>query len=86
MRITKNVRPNSLRAKEVLDGLGAKVIGVVVNGVEMRRGYGHDSGYRRYGAGGYGYRDYDYGDYYEEEESRSQRKAAAAKSTPSASA
>ncbi|HWB01183.1 MAG TPA: polysaccharide biosynthesis tyrosine autokinase [Pirellulales bacterium] len=78
MRITKNVRPNAMRAKEVLDGLGAKVIGVVVNGVEMRRGYGHDSGYRRYGAGGYGYRDYDYGDYYDEDETRSSR----GKSTP----
>jgi capsular exopolysaccharide synthesis family protein len=93
MRITKNVRPNAMRAKEVLDGLGAKVIGVVVNGVEMRRGYGHDSGYRRYGAGGYGYRDYDYGDYYEEEEARKERKAGSsgkksipAEKKPSASA
>jgi capsular exopolysaccharide synthesis family protein len=85
MRITKNVRPNAVRAKEVLDGLGARVIGVVVNGVEMRQGYGHDSGYRRYGAGGYGYRDYDYGDYYEEDE-RSPRKAAVPTNTPSASA
>ena len=64
MRITKHVRPNALRAKQVLDALGAKVLGVVVNGVEMRQGYGHDGGYRRYGYGGYGYRDYDYGDYY----------------------
>ena len=66
MRITKNVRPNAQRAKEVLDGLGANVVGVVVNGVEMRQGYGHDSGYRRY-ATGYGYRDINYGDYYEDE-------------------
>ncbi|HEX4132664.1 MAG TPA: polysaccharide biosynthesis tyrosine autokinase [Pirellulales bacterium] len=90
MRITKNVRPNAMRAKEVLDGLGAKVIGVVVNGVEMRRGYGHDSGYRRYGAGGYGYRDYDYGDYYDDDDVRSSRnskaKATAATPPPQASA
>jgi hypothetical protein len=34
--------------------------------VEVRAGYGHDGGYRRYGYGygGYGYRDHDYGDYY----------------------
>jgi capsular exopolysaccharide synthesis family protein len=66
MRITKHVRPNALRAKQVLDGLGANVLGVVVNGVEVRAGYGHDGGYRRYGYGygGYGYRDHDYGDYY----------------------
>lgn len=64
MRITKHVRPNALRAKQVLDALGANVLGVVVNGVEVRAGYGHDGDYRRYGYGGYGYRDHDYGDYY----------------------
>jgi capsular exopolysaccharide synthesis family protein len=64
MRITKHVRPNALRAKQVLDALGAKVLGVVVNGVDMRVGYGQEGGYRRYGYGAYGYRDHDYGDYY----------------------
>lgn len=64
MRITKHVRPNALRARQALDALGANVLGVVVNGVEVRAGYGHEGGYRRYGYGGYGYRDYDYGDYY----------------------
>jgi succinoglycan biosynthesis transport protein ExoP len=71
MRITKNVRPNAQRAKEVLDALGAKVVGIVVNGVEIRHGYGHDQGYRRYGSGGYGYRDYSYDDYYVDEEDES---------------
>jgi capsular exopolysaccharide synthesis family protein len=67
MRITKHVRPNALRAKQVLEALGARVLGIVVNGVEMRQGYGQDGGYRRYGYGGYGYRDYDYGDYYSDD-------------------
>ena len=49
----------------MLDALGANVLGVVVNGVEVRAGYGHEGGYRRYG--GYGYRDHDYGDYYSDD-------------------
>jgi capsular exopolysaccharide synthesis family protein len=47
IRISKNARPNALRAKEMLSALGAHVIGVVVNGVRTdAKGYGY---------GGYGY-------------------------------
>jgi succinoglycan biosynthesis transport protein ExoP len=47
IRISKNARPNALRAKEILSTLGTRVIGVVVNGVRTdASGYGY---------GGYGY-------------------------------
>ncbi|MBS0211499.1 MAG: polysaccharide biosynthesis tyrosine autokinase [Planctomycetes bacterium] len=85
IRITKHVRPNAVRAKEVLDGLGAKVVGIVVNGVEVHRAYGHDTGYRRYAISGYGYRDYEYGDYYEDED-REAKTVVPAKSATDASA
>jgi capsular exopolysaccharide synthesis family protein len=56
VRISKNARPHALRAKEILATLGAKVIGVVVNGVGRdAKGYGYDN--YRYG---YTYRYEDY--------------------------
>jgi len=47
-------------------------VGIVVNGVEVRRAYGHDMGYRRYAISGYGYRDYEYGGYYDDEDKEDQ--------------
>jgi capsular exopolysaccharide synthesis family protein len=49
IRLSKNARPHAERAKEVLTTLGARVIGVVVNGVDPKRSrtYGYDS--YRYG-------------------------------------
>jgi succinoglycan biosynthesis transport protein ExoP len=52
LRLTKNGRPSAERAKEMLDTLGANVLGVVVNGID-RNGSG-SYGYG-YGYGGYGY-------------------------------
>jgi len=55
LRITKRARANSRRAAEMLDAVGANVLGVVVNGIAHRQGaYGYGS--RGYGYGyGYGY-------------------------------
>jgi capsular exopolysaccharide synthesis family protein len=49
LRITKKSRPDAERSKEILNTLGVKVIGVVVNGQEVKSGYG-----------GYGYSSYNY--------------------------
>lgn len=49
IRISKNGRPHAERAKEILGTLGAKILGVVVNGVSQ------------HGSGAYGYGDYRYG-------------------------
>jgi len=64
LKIKKNVRISAMRARDILDDLGAKVAGVVVNGVEDRPGYGY--GYGTYQAG-YGY-GYGYGHYYAEDD------------------
>jgi capsular exopolysaccharide synthesis family protein len=46
VRISKNARPQASRARELLSTLGARVLGVVVNGVGAdAKGYGYD-GYR----------------------------------------
>jgi capsular exopolysaccharide synthesis family protein len=73
VRITKNGRPGVIRAKDILDSLGARMLGVVVNGTGDRSqsyGGGYGGGYGGYGSGyGYGY-GYDYGyaeDYHNEE-------------------
>jgi capsular exopolysaccharide synthesis family protein len=56
IRINKNGRPRAERARELLDMLGARVLGVVINGVDHHA----DSG-RFYGnTGTYDSRDYDY--------------------------
>lgn len=63
IRLTKNARHGALRATEMLRSLGAEVLGIVVNGVGKKAGYG---GYYRYGAyryGGYRYGGYRYGKY-----------------------
>jgi capsular exopolysaccharide synthesis family protein len=57
IRISQYVRPNSERSKEILKSLGATILGVVVNGVDLTSGV--------YGAGNYGY-GYTYGvNYYD---------------------
>jgi capsular exopolysaccharide synthesis family protein len=59
IRISKNARPHAQRAKEILATLGAKVLGIVVNGVGRDAGgYGYD-GYRY----GYSYKSYSYYSY-----------------------
>jgi capsular exopolysaccharide synthesis family protein len=62
IRLSKNARPNAERAKDILEAMGAKVLGVVVNGVDGRRGPGgYSYGYSyTYGAAGH---------YYSEDES-----------------
>ncbi len=63
MRLKKTARDGMIRSAEILDSLGAKVLGVVVNAVGKAGRYGY-GGYRyRYGYGygyGYGYK-YGYG-------------------------
>jgi capsular exopolysaccharide synthesis family protein len=58
IRITSKGRPDAERCKEILDTLDAKVIGVVVNGQEVKSGYG---GYG-YAGESYHSEDYTYGD------------------------
>jgi succinoglycan biosynthesis transport protein ExoP len=68
MRLKRTARDGMARAAEILDSLGANVLGVVVNAVGKTAGYGYGS--YRYGYGyGYGYR-YGYGNdnvYYTDE-------------------
>lgn len=77
LRIKKNVKLSASRAKEVLDSVGAKIMGIVVNGAGMVQGNysttaaygnGYGSGY----AGNYYSYGYDYGEssYYYDEDSR----------------
>ncbi|MFO0814636.1 MAG: polysaccharide biosynthesis tyrosine autokinase [Gemmatales bacterium] len=63
MRVTKNGRPIAERARDILVSLGAKPLGIVVNGVSMQgpSGYGYGGGYGY----GYGYGQYDYAQAYQ---------------------
>lgn len=61
IRISKNARPDAMRAAGVLSTLGANVLGVVVNGVGPRVAYGLGRGYSGYRYGGY--KHYRYGSY-----------------------
>ncbi len=71
LRIKKNIKISSDRATNILQNVGANVIGVVVNGVGANTGYGSQYSYGAYRAGysyngyGYGY-GYGYGNYYDE--------------------
>ncbi len=60
LRIKKNVRVSAERASEMLANLGAKCIGLVVNGVGAQSGYGSQYTYGAYRAG-YSYNGYGYG-------------------------
>jgi len=63
MRVTKNGRPIAERARDILISLGAKPLGIIVNGVSMQgpTGYGYGQGYGY----GYGYGQYDYAQAYQ---------------------
>jgi succinoglycan biosynthesis transport protein ExoP len=63
MRVTKNGRPIAERARDVLNSLGAKALGIIVNGVSMQgpNSYGYGGGYGY----GYGYGQYDYAQAYQ---------------------
>lgn len=58
IRLGKNARGAAVRSTEILRSLGAEMLGIVVNGVGKKAGYG---GYYRYG--GYRYGGYHYGRY-----------------------
>src|SRR5262249_17905842 len=81
LKLGKNSRPVAERAKEILAGLGATMIGVVVNGVA-----GKDA------AAGYGYEHYSYGYAYSDDYTSTEADAdrssppAEAAETPSAAA
>ena len=69
VRVSKDSRPQAVRAKEMLDSIGANVIGTIVNASEAgaqfgskRYGYGDQYGY------GYGYGKGTVGDYYTTDE------------------
>jgi capsular exopolysaccharide synthesis family protein len=61
VRLTKHARDSALRTTEMLNGLGARILGVVVNGIGKTAGYGY--GYQRYGSYRYGYGYQRYGGY-----------------------
>ncbi|HQR07388.1 MAG TPA: polysaccharide biosynthesis tyrosine autokinase [Gemmatales bacterium] len=63
MRVTKNGRPIAERARDILVSLGAKPLGIIVNGVSMQGPTGYGFGYG-YGYG-YGYGQYDYAQAYQ---------------------
>jgi succinoglycan biosynthesis transport protein ExoP len=73
LRLRRNLRPLAIRAAQMLQSVNANLLGVAINGVTGRAGYGY-GGYRYDGAratagytgyGGYGYgATYGYGDYY----------------------
>lgn len=75
IRPSKHGRPKAERAKEILAGLGAKILGVVVNGVGQHAGYGeYTYGSYRYGYGSYSH-DGDYvasKDYYAKDSTNGQ--------------
>ena len=80
LRIKKNIKISSDRATNILQNVGANLIGVVVNGVGANTGYGSQYSYGAYRAGysyngyGYGY-GYGYGNYYDDrkQDSREQQ-------------
>jgi capsular exopolysaccharide synthesis family protein len=55
MRLTNHAREGGTRAVEVLNGLGARILGVVVNGIGRSQGYGYRNYAYRYGGNRYGY-------------------------------
>jgi capsular exopolysaccharide synthesis family protein len=62
IRLTPKGRPDAERAREILRPLGVNVLGVVVNGLDDKKGqYGYGYGY------GYGYYSSSYQHYYQEE-------------------
>jgi len=60
IRIKKNVRVSAERATQLIQNLGANIIGLVVNGVGSQSGYGSQYTYGAYQAG-YSYNGYGYG-------------------------
>jgi len=97
IRLTKHARDAAKRATEILENLGTKILGVVVNGI------GKSSGYGGYGYGGYGYKygygyrygygysyGYGYGEkknhYYSDEETEEDARAGAEEEAASSSA
>jgi succinoglycan biosynthesis transport protein ExoP len=64
LRLTKSARTMGHRALEALDGMGANVLGIVINGVGSEKkgyGYGYSCGKYGYGYGKSGYGGYKYG-------------------------
>jgi len=55
IRISKNVRADAVRAKEILKTVGATILGVLVNGVGQGAGRGYATYYSGYGYYSYGY-------------------------------
>jgi polysaccharide biosynthesis transport protein len=50
VRIRRNGRPAAIKAREMLDEIGAEVLGVVVSGADETQSYSYDYyGYRAYG-------------------------------------
>lgn len=70
LRIRKGVQMAARRSMEMLNALDANVLGVIVNGMQPKRGYekgSYDYGY------GYGYGDYGYGNAYAKDTNGYQR-------------
>ena len=71
LRMSKNARPQADRAREQLEAIGARTLGVVVNASETGGGGAYASSYYGY-TYGYGYRDsYQYSENYSSTEEES---------------
>lgn len=64
LRIAKRTRSEARRAMEILAGVGANVLGIVVNGVSARKGYGYSGSNGR----GYAYGEGKAGIYYSDDD------------------
>ena len=91
IRIKKNVRVSAERATQMIQNLGANMIGLVVNGVGAQSGYGSQYTYGAYRAGysyngygyGYGYGTGGSGKYYDEDQKgRQARRDESAEASP----
>ncbi len=62
MRLRRNSRPIAEQAKHILDSVDAKIVGIVINGVDQKNNYGY-GGYRydNSGVAGYSYANRSYG-------------------------
>lgn len=74
LRLDKRTRAKAIEARDILDRVGANVLGIVINGVNAKGDYGYQAGYHYTNSSTYGYRYGTYGGnsrYLEEEGRRS---------------
>lgn len=58
LRLDKRTRAKATESRDILDRVGANVLGIVINGVNARGDYGYQAGYHYTNSTGYGYGTY----------------------------